>query len=76
MKTDEVERIMHLLQSGRADGNSVIPSDFVAAKDVKISVARLSLLFQKSMFGGPGAASVLLTTGLIQDLDLSAATFK
>ena len=76
MKTDEVERIMHLLQSGRADGKSLTPGDFVAAKDVKISVARLSSLFQHSMFGGPGAASVLLTTGLIDDLDLSAATFK
>ena len=76
MKTDEFERIMLFLGSGRADGNSVIPCDFIAAKDVEISVARLSSLFRKSMFGGPGSASVLLSTGLIQDLNISPGDFK
>lgn len=70
-KTDEVERIMSFLVSGRADGKSVVPTDFVPPREVEISIPRLSSLFKKSIFGGPGSASVLLTTGLIQDFEVS-----
>lgn len=65
----EAECVMRLLATGRASGRAPDSWDGLSEQTVvpvdrlKVSTPRMASFFEKSLFGGPGSASILLTCG-------------